>query len=737
LNRRFNMSSILKTIISLKNTLVNLSADNWDRLNALTGDLQIGESITVPTGQGFYGVFTKTADEYQTVIKDKIGTQLGSVLHGSTFEDIITNDTIFTDLEQSAYTSVNELVSGAASDAQIYDILAIITDGYKTNTRQSVDAITTSLLGHTSDNATYNEMISDIAGLADDQGLVSNTAWLAFIQSICNKAKENLGSGGFNIDNSAPMYINCLWTTIAAEALPVIGEIIQWVASCIGGIIGIIGVVIGAIVSFVGRLFGQVVRPEYTAIDADANTPLLKEVPFALTPQEVADNNPHGQKIVIESDLVQSGQVMKYDCGFIEHYMWPNKVINRVNDADELKPLQTDLCFNSFISFKLNPIKTINWLYNNLIIVEPNQDHEYGFKFRDGVDNFWTIPQECEWSLDEIMRMQQGDSAMIQASAWCAWICLSLALLNVSDYQLDYLYLEDNDNFMVNLDDYMRYTGVTKQQYEKGVVACGISAIQYIYRQYRAIIDASFDNLDGVYPDGSNFPTTTCESLTTLIYILNQRSLVASSAKTQVPQFDDLFQAYSKYEHNIPLTPNLPRFDLEKFYWNPMWHFFTVGAPRYPEWDEYYHQVGESTFIRPSSRYNDIMSVDDFIPTARAFRCENTTWSEVIWTIVATATIMVAGIVVGAVVKSKLKRRKLRKRMDATKAMNDATDKYNKGQIDFNTYYKQLKSYNRKARWFGYPSYDPCNKWFDYGSATEKSSDSMDISKITNLISGQ
>lgn len=671
------VKSLLQGIIQAKESFIDIIASNQDTLNNFLS-LDIPETVNKSTFAGddgwFYEILNNTTGNTKITATNSVTNE--------TFQQLIQysdKEELFNDLADRAKTikfgekTLGDVLNTASSGSDRYESLANATNAFITSPNVDAEALISALEvgGMSKDDLSY--FINGINGAMNEEGKVSQYAWLNIINGALSNAKDTCDEGGIVMDSSRPNYV----TNVIAMSLELItstlSTVISAILACINPIIGLIVQAITSIIGLFASVLHNAISTKVKVKNIDAST-------------NYVDGAVHANYVSGTTNL-PNGEALCVSGGGVDTYFFTDPSGNSmgINSFFNLD-LNFTACQEYFLSkYSISKVGDWIWAYHKTPVL--------------GYDLMY--PENCYSNLNEQMNRRKLDGDTLTGEMISTLICHGLSLIR-------YPYDHSFEPTIMFLDDPMSWDEDTKKWW--GYIAPIYLAACWM-TEYQ-------ENETSIYDFGQDLAYRLGPGMVT--------AWIAYAREKLEYSYDDITSSWSGCSLTDIQTSKFGFDDDHTLTWRKF------------SYADYFVGLSGKTYyfsVQTAKPYA-IVWVDS-IPKSRCFEMNNATLNRVILAQSLIVGIAATSIIAGTIISKKLKYRKFKSRIDSTNSLAAARDAYDENPTSENmqAYYKAQKSYNFKAKLFGWPTYDPVNAWYDYED-TGTDEVPLNVDSIRKLIAG-
>jgi hypothetical protein len=552
---------------------------------------------------------------------------------------------------------------------------------------------------------------------ASVDGKVSNFAWSNMLKNLTNflgnsvEEKESV-----ELDTSSPFAIQSFLNTVFKVLETVFETVMNLLVIALKGLFSIVALAISAITSLVKVVGSDRLKPDY---DAPNNY-----VKGAICANNACSFNtgidPDTQILFgdAEAEILEDDQILRFQNGCIDYYIWKEKFGDNQSHSLNINAYcSPTYCYSRFLLalaawFNYDPLS----IFNSRSVPSYNSG---SYQFSGNVDRFIDFLQEYS---DEFLTDPSSPTyiyltgeELMQASIdsdFCTYAMWGSLLVHnfLRGYSIyfsgsDYVTIYPDNALYLNAgmwDFHLGSSGTISNTMSAtaaltvishGVACANIGASAFKFSSYQ-----------------SSQLTSMCSQVRSMIQEIieqnNSDNFIANTNRTNIATL-------SSVSTSRPYATGF------KMYNTPIVQYYPLCSG----WgDSTYSWLGIDILGQetPHPFFED-PDILDQLPAKGGISVPDFSTAEVIATMVAVAAVMVAAFVVKNQISKNLKARRQLKLSKRTEKLNSARELYNsdpKNEEYKNNYLKELKSYNKKAAFFGWPSYDAANGWMDYGSSS-------------------
>jgi len=700
------MNNVLYSICKLRNHFMNSSETQNGLLQFMSGN----SLETIPTGSICDGLGNQFNIEKLTDTRLKITQIVKSnqqdiveVFNGTVNEwsDIINDYTggvggVATEALNRVHFS-NFLLETSRGE-QTNELFATILDKFTTNSRAKATDLCNIIDASKLSTLDISQLKTAIAAAADDEGYVSGYSILSLLRNLTGDSKEQLNAGKISMDDTKIFYLSnflsSAFATIASTLVTIIGMLLSAVNAILGIIISAIG--------FIFNIIGQVLNNIGDDAKIQVSNP-LSFVPWFDGPAIAKVLNFNSHSIDCASFLSYDEVKVKEE-GPFSTCLW------KTNDHS--------VAINRFLGLNAHLDRFAEWMFGKIQCnVKYNQgvgnadvNYEISVNRSEETSNPFDIPDSVYLTEEERMDIlkltpsQINDYIYSTYLVWCAYaVYCSLVYSNFGSNDILYCKVVRGTDQPSATYEMLKYAGEYKKHFAKRVLGMAVLAKWHVDHGNYLANGADVDLTELIIDD------------------FNQFSDYAS--------FEDLTGKISDQEFMERHTASNLRVD---FWGYPVDECYYDPIACYTHVDTYFR-----VFEWANSNGED--NILSNIPTDRMFKFAKYDKNKVIAAMVIIGAITTVVLIAGGIAIKKFKKMKFRRQYDRKIELQGLKEDYDDDPTDenFKKLYKAQKSYNFKAKLFGWDSYDAGNDWFEATGEEITSSDtdaSVDLSSIISLI---
>lgn len=678
------MNATLLNILKMRSSLfqsASLQNDGLQVLSGLVTDNPTVEKVgSILDGMGNGLSYRLKTDGTLSVIQDvKDGIQEQHEIFDGTISDW--NDKIDDILlakvggSIDGSTDIKSFLQDASRGQQSNLLLSTALDKFSTNSKCNSQDLISLVDSFGVQSADKKQLKQAIAAASDAEGKISNFSFLNIVQNIANNAKDSLDEGQITMDTTHIFYLTNFLATAWDTIISVIGTIIGTLLTMVNQLVGLIVTAVTWIVSTIVGAINKSIPSKIVVLDPLSTTDWF-EGPIAANFINIENNGSiHG---------LDSDQVNLYSDGVIDHCLWRSSSGN--------------IAINRFLGCGLDLQRAANYLSNLLQITRTRDNSDYIYTIDCSVVQYWANP--AHWPDDCYLD---------------------------TDEQADVLNKSTDD-----LNKYIASCYYLQQ---------GLLVAQYFYQHKNELINATlhvkvaqnwadeqvlFDAAVEAANQGKGFTHHLCNYLY-WYYTKGSDSQVRNPGDTVLTTLAQLESKLSKTVLEDGQNVFKSKISSQTMYW-------TSGSIAYavefsgdsidfvcPTDDICRFIDRESNYFNTSYTANEqlIETYLSCIPTDRMFRFAAYDQQALIKAMVTIGTVTAIALVAGTVIVKQIKKMSFRRQLQRKNDLINLSSAYadNPTQENYNALYKAQKSYNFKAKLFGWDTYDAGNQWFDVPEA--------------------
>lgn len=673
-------NSILGKILSLRKELVNSSSLQDQGIATLLGDIdhaQLPSVLSVSDGKGNTVVIQDDPSdnwylEFTCVIynNQNYDNKFYRVLKSEL--DDLDVDNIY--LDYSEELSLRQFLVQVANAKADNDVIASILSKY-TTAPNIMSADCYSIIDASNlPKSEANQLKQIIAQSTDKDGKLSNFQFLNIIRTITEQAKTETDNGGIALDESKVFYFSNFLGTAVASLISAITTLVGILVTMISKVLGLIISAIGIILNKAFDVFSQLAPSTHMEVTNPTSATYYFEGALSAVTVPIDDRTPDG---MLDRLLMKVGSADLIPVGSIDSYSWTDG---------------NNIYLNEFFGIGVNPQRYLAYIQDEISLSDSGEYYTFN-RFAQRV-----TPDSVLMTEDEISELLSQPTAYVEAHLYTQMVLSFMRLL------------PHNRSTVMRLQTILKNTPGILFSASNTTVSDTCKFFSVISASYVDLVENGWD----YFINSNTFNFDWCTQLA-MLYRKITNALINIAGNGVTEYYSVSSTGTATINTNPAITINLSM--------NGFMHY-TLFASLYND------ETGEPIFS------NNVPEDVDSISQERMFKYNSTTQAQIIGAFAligaVAATVLIGGLVVSKQIKKFSWKRQQQRKDELVQMRNKLTDPdYTPTKQDYNDFYKMQKSYNFKAKLFGWDSYDSGNAWFD--SVASSSDSNYDYSGTNDI----